>query len=102
LLGRLAEGHESEIHALRPGYPKIGTCRAPRLLARGSPELALGLDPTPATAERVGRAILAIGDERLTADHDVLERSHRRKLSVHWLAVGEERQIKARFHAREA
>ena len=77
-------------------------CRAPRLLAGSAAELALRLDPASATAECVGRAILAIGDKRLTADHDVLERSHRRKLSVHWLAVREERQIKARFHAREA
>jgi hypothetical protein len=102
VLGRFAERDESEVHALRPGDPKIGTFRAPRLLAGGTPELVLGFDPAPAAAEEVGPAVLPIGHQRLTADHNMLERSHRRKLSVHGLAFSEERQIKTRFHAEEA
>jgi hypothetical protein len=62
----------------------------------------LGFDPAPAAAEQVAPAVLPIGHQGLTADHNMLERSHRRKLSVHGLAFSEERQIKTRFHAEEA
>ncbi len=101
-LGRVAEGDESQVHALRTGDPEVGACRAARFLAGGAAEFVFGLDPTRATAGGVGLAILAICDQRLTAHHNVLERSHRRKLSVHWLALGEEGQIKTGFHVRRA
>ncbi len=62
----------------------------------------LGVDPTSAAAEAVGPAVLPMGDQRLTAHHHVFERPDRRKLSVDRLALGEERQIEAGFHAEEA
>jgi hypothetical protein len=98
----VAERYESEVHAFRPGDAKVGTGRAARLLAGGTSELVLGVDPTSAVAEGVGPAVLPIGDQRLTAHHHVFERPDRRKLSVDRLALGEERQIETGFHAEEA
>jgi hypothetical protein len=101
-IGGVAERYEPEVHALRSRDPELGTSRTARLLAGGTSELVLGLDPTPAATEGVGRAVLPIGDQRLTADHDMFERPDRRKLSVDRLAVREERQIETGFHAEEA
>jgi hypothetical protein len=102
VLSGFAERDESEVHAFRAGDPEVGTCGAPRLLAGGTSELVLRLHPTRPATELVGPAVLSLGDQRLTAYDYVLERSHRRKLSAHWLALCEERQIKTGFHADEA
>jgi hypothetical protein len=102
MLGVVAERHESHVHAFGRADAKVGTCRAARLLACGTSELALGLDPSAANAERIGFSVLAIGDELSIADDNVLQRPDRRKLTVEWLALGEESQIETRFHAGEA
>jgi len=80
VLSGLAEGDESEVHALGSADTKIGTLCAAGFLAGGTTELVLGLDPTSAAAEMVGPAVLAVGQERPIAYYDMLERSHRRKL----------------------
>ena len=64
--------------------------------------LILSVRGVHSTADLVGPAVPAFGDQRLTTDHDVLERPHWRKLSVHGFALGEEGQIKTGFHAEEA
>ena len=98
-----SEGNKAEVHALWCSDAKIGTLHPARVLAGRASKFLLGLDPAQATAEVVGiLTILAIGHERSISDHDMLERPHRRKLSVHWLALGEERHIETGFHAEKA
>src|SRR5207244_5870512 len=67
VLGGFAEGHESQVHAFRCADAKIGTRGAARLLARRTPELTLCFDPTTAKDERVGFAILAVGQQHLVS-----------------------------------
>ena len=102
MLSVLAEGDESHVHPFRRADTQIRARYAAGLLAGCASELALGLDPPTADAERVGLAVLSIGHEHPVADHDVLDRPDRRKLTVEALAFGEESQIEARFHVGEA
>jgi hypothetical protein len=99
VLGIRAEGHESEVDALRGHDAEIGPPCAAGLVAYRALELVLGFDPASATIEVVRAvSIFSIGDQRAIADHNVLERSDRWQLAVTSLAFFEERHIQPGIH----
>jgi hypothetical protein len=97
-LGGRTKRDESQVYAVRRHNPKIGPSRPAGFTPASTLEFVLGLDIAFAAIGVRALTIFPIGYERPIAEHDMLERSHGRKLFVESLAIGKESEIEAGFH----